>query len=64
MLEKAQTTGVFGTLFQALMKNEKFKEDFNKRFEFHLDHTFNSEKLLSRINHFEQIYGRRNGAAD
>jgi hypothetical protein len=56
MLEKAQTTGVFGTLFQALMKNEKFKEDFIKRFEFHLDHTFNSEKLLSRINHFEQIY--------
>lgn len=50
LLEKAKEIGSIGIIFDGLLKNETFRQQFTKRFEFHLQNTFKAEIVIAKIN--------------
>ncbi|MEZ4358296.1 MAG: CotH kinase family protein [Eubacteriales bacterium] len=46
------------TIFRSLIKNEAWKDKFIERFAYHLENTFNSEKVVARI---DEIYNSMKG---
>ncbi|MCW3071653.1 MAG: CotH protein [Bacteroidetes bacterium] len=55
LLEKARKMGSTGVIFNGLLRNNTFREAFKERFLFHLDSTFNKEKVIAKIDEFEKI---------
>jgi hypothetical protein len=53
LLPKAARVGSIGIIFSGLLKNELFFNTFIKRFKFHLNHSFEKNKVISKINSFE-----------
>ncbi|MCE3281049.1 MAG: Spore coat protein CotH [Bacteroidetes bacterium] len=55
LLGKAKAVGSVGVLFRALLKNKVFLNEFKARFQYHLDNTFEKEKVIKRINEFQDV---------
>ena len=43
-------------IFRQLLENNAFRSAFVKRFDYHLQHTFNRDLLRKRINYYENIF--------
>jgi hypothetical protein len=54
LLEKAKKTGSVGILFSSLILNEKFLEQFVKRFQNHLNTSFCSPTVIALIDRMQQ----------
>jgi hypothetical protein len=56
LLGKAKTTGSVGIIFSGLLRNKSYREYLKKRFQYHLDNTFETQKVLKLIKMFENEY--------
>jgi hypothetical protein len=54
LLEKARKIGSVGVIFDGLLKNKTFQEDFRRRFEYHLNTTFEKGRVLKTIDQFQK----------
>ncbi|MBA3283666.1 MAG: CotH kinase family protein [Nitrosopumilus sp.] len=54
LLEKAKMTGSTGILFNGLLQNKTFEQEFKVRFSYHLDHTFATDVVIKKIDQFQQ----------
>lgn len=53
LLEVAKNGEAIGVIFNGLLKNDFFLDEFNKRFHYHLNNTFNNKRVLGMIDQFE-----------
>jgi hypothetical protein len=56
LLGKAKTTGSVGIIFSGLLRNKSYREYLKNRFEYHLNITFETQKVLKLIKSFEDAY--------
>jgi hypothetical protein len=55
LLPKALKIGSVGTIFSGLIQNADFRSEFLKRFKFHLDNTFDSKKVIAKIDSMQEV---------
>lgn len=55
LLGKAKSTGSVGILFNSLIRNKEFVNEFVRRFQYHLDTTFYTPSMLAKINEMAAV---------
>lgn len=55
LLDKARKTGSVSVIFDGLLKNRLFREQFVQRFDYHLSFTFDPALVINRISSFENV---------
>lgn len=54
LLEKVKKTGSIGVIFDALLKNKEFVNQFSRRVNYHIKNTFKPNIVIDRINNFQK----------